>query len=305
MALPDAAGRFLVLRQFPPKFMRYDSVIPLVRVLTATALWVCGGASGWAAHSIKIPLTDGFDQPVGKPDGNGYYVFRGFYPNAHMGEDWNGNGGGNSDLGDPVYATADGVVVYSEDYGRSWGNLIIVRHAVRPPGAAVQIVDSVYAHLDKRHVRLYQMVKRGQSVGTIGTAHGRYAAHLHFEIRKNLQIGPHQTSFARDYTNYFSPRQFISQRRQLGKGGAVVVPVDTFNGQGPSSPAAAGGAKPVPVPVRDPREAAKAQELARQRREAELDRIIKEHRKKVEESKDDDLDGFWDRLKTKLGNRPK
>jgi hypothetical protein len=59
------------------------------------------------------------------------------------------------------------------------------------------------------------------------------------------------------------------------------------------------------VPVRDPREAAKAQELARQRREAELDRIIKEHRKKVEESKDDDLDGFWDRLKTKLGNRPK
>ena len=59
--------------------------------------------------------------PIGKPGGAGYYVNRGYTPNAHMGEDWNGNGGGNSDLGDPVYATADGVVVYSEDFRRSWG----------------------------------------------------------------------------------------------------------------------------------------------------------------------------------------
>jgi Arc/MetJ-type ribon-helix-helix transcriptional regulator len=57
--------------------------------------------------------------------------------------------------------------------------------------------------------------------------------------------------------------------------------------------------------VFDAVKSAKAQEAARQRREAELDRIIKEHRRKVEESKDDDLDGFWDRLKSKLGNRPK
>ena len=84
-------------------------VTSLCSLLAATP---CAAQNG---HSIRIPVTDGFDLPVGKPDGEGYYVFRGFYPNAHMGEDWNGNGGGNTDLGDPVYATADGVVVYSQE----------------------------------------------------------------------------------------------------------------------------------------------------------------------------------------------
>jgi murein DD-endopeptidase MepM/ murein hydrolase activator NlpD len=279
-------------------------VTSLCWLLAATP---CAAQNG---HSIRIPVTDGFDLPVGKPDGEGYYVFRGFYPNAHMGEDWNGNGGGNTDLGDPVYATADGVVVYSQDYGRSWGNLVILRHAVQTPGGPLQVVDSVYAHLDKRFVRLYQPVKRGQPVGTIGTAHGRYAAHLHFEIRKNLRIGPYQRSFARDYTNYYAPRQYISPRRQLPGGKVVEVPVDTFSGQGQESPSVAGSgkkkpgtARPVPVPVRDPREVARAQEAARKRREAELDRLIQEHRRKVEAMQDDDLDTFWDRLKNKLGNR--
>jgi hypothetical protein len=48
---------------------------------------------------------------------------------------------------------------------------------------------------------------------------------------------------------------------------------------------------------------ARAQEAARKRREAELDRLIQEHRRKVEAMQDDDLDTFWDRLKNKLGNR--
>ena len=98
-------------------------------------------------------------------------------------------------------------------------------------------------------------------------------------------------------------------RRQLPGGKVVEVPVDTFSGQGQESPSVAGSgkkpgtARPVPVPVRDPREVARAQEAARKRREAELDRLIQEHRRKVEAMQDDDLDTFWDRLKNKLGNR--
>lgn len=262
-----------------------------------------------AAHSIRVTVANGFDLPVGKPNGEGYYVYRGYAPNAHQGEDWNGNGGGNSDLGDPVYAVADGVVVYSEDYGRSWGNLVILRHAYRGSESGLQVADSVYAHLDRRSVRLYQTVKRGQQIGTIGTAHGIYPAHLHFEIRKNLQIGPHQTSFARDYSNYFSPRQFVAQRRQLKGGDTAIVPVDTFAGQGQGGATAASGTKPSidpvrrEIPVRDPKDVARAAEAARQKREQDLRKIVEEHRRKVAAMKEEDMDDFWTRVRSKLGNK--
>ena len=45
-----------------------------------------------------------------------------------MGEDWNGLEGGNKDLGKPVYAAANGLVVLARDMRMGWGNLIIVRH---------------------------------------------------------------------------------------------------------------------------------------------------------------------------------
>lgn len=275
--------------------------------------------AAWAGHSIRVTAADGFDLPVGKPNAEGYYVYRGYTPNGHQGEDWNGNGGGNTDQGDSVYSTADGVVVYSADYGRTWGNLVIVRHAFRS-GGQIQTVDSLYAHLDQRSVRIYQLVKRGQRVGTIGTAHGIYAAHLHFEIRKNLQIGPYQSSFAKDYSNYFSPRQFIAPRRTLDGGDSVVIPVDTFAGQGglvpenppPKDPTLAGNTKkptdPVDpvrrdIPVRDPKELARDAEAARQRREADLRKLIEEHRKKVEAMREEDMDAFWSRVRSKLGRK--
>ena len=77
---------------------------------------------------MRTRLADGFDQPVGKPDAEGYYISRGFRARYHMGEDWNGLEGGNSDLGKPVYATASGVVVLARNMRMSWGNLVIIRH---------------------------------------------------------------------------------------------------------------------------------------------------------------------------------
>lgn len=32
-------------------------------------------------------------------------------------------------------------------------------------------------------------MKRGQQIATLGNPHGLYDAHLHFEIRKNIEIG--------------------------------------------------------------------------------------------------------------------
>ena len=49
----------------------------------------------------------------------------------------------------------------------------------------------------------------------MGGNFGMYAVHLHFEMRKNLRIGMNRMQFARDNTNYYSPRNFITQHRVL------------------------------------------------------------------------------------------
>jgi hypothetical protein len=78
-------------------------------------------------------------------------------------------------------------------------------------------------------VETAQLVKRLQQVGTIGNNRGMYDAHLHFEIRKNLQIGMHRSSFARDFSNYWDPTTFIVARPTLASGGRLVsVPINTF-----------------------------------------------------------------------------
>lgn len=175
-------------------------------------------------------LADGFDYPVGKPDGDGYYIFRGFSPHGHLGEDWNGNGGGDTDEGDPVYSIANGVVVFSEDYKRGWGNVVIVRHAYRETNGQIAFVDSLYGHLKVRSVKLGQQVARGQVVGTIGCGPYRmYAAHLHFEIRKDLRVGMRREMYPQTYQTYHVPRQFTDSRRRLRFEDRLVrIPINTF-----------------------------------------------------------------------------
>ena len=104
-----------------------------------------------------------------------------------MGEDWNGLEGGNSDLGKPVYATANGVVVLARNMRMGWGNLVIIRHIFLEE-KQMKTVDSVYAHLDRIFVAEGKQIVRGQQIGTIGTNRGMYVAHLHFELRKNIFI---------------------------------------------------------------------------------------------------------------------
>jgi murein DD-endopeptidase MepM/ murein hydrolase activator NlpD len=190
---------------------------------------VAGLVASPSPKTARTRLADGFDQPVGKPDAEGYYMSRGFRAKYHMGEDWNGVAGGNSDLGDPVYSVAHGIVVLARDMRMAWGNLVIVRHTFIEDNQR-KVLDSVYAHLDKITVKEGQQIVRGQQVGTIGNNRGMYRAHLHFELRKNIYIGYNQRGFAGDLTNYYIPGAFINQRRKLaGAGRSGEVAVDTFN----------------------------------------------------------------------------
>jgi murein DD-endopeptidase MepM/ murein hydrolase activator NlpD len=213
------------------RFFISHRILFCARALPVVILACLGAPLGCLAQSYtSARLADGFDVPVGKPNGAGYYVYRGFSPNGHLGEDWNGNGGGNSDEGDPVYSTAHGVVVFSEDYRKGWGNVIIIRHAYRENNGQIAFVDSLYGHLKVRSVRVGQQVTRGQMVGTIGCGPYRmYAAHLHFEIRKDLRVGMRRDLYPKTYTTYHSPRTFIGARRQLRLEDRLVrVPINTF-----------------------------------------------------------------------------
>src|ERR1700724_1788559 len=173
-------------------------------------------------------LADGFDFPVGKRDAKGYYKARGFRPNGHLGEDWDGVGGGDTDLGDPIYSIGDGVVVFARDCHMGWGKVVIVRHAYRE-GGAIKNIDSLYGHLDSMLVERGQRVVRGQKIATMGTAHGLYDAHLHLEIRKNINFGMSRDAFARDFSNYYDPSQFILSHRNLQTGARTYrVAMNTF-----------------------------------------------------------------------------
>jgi murein DD-endopeptidase MepM/ murein hydrolase activator NlpD len=174
-----------------------------------------------------VKLADGFDFPVGKPEAQAYYKARGFRSNGHLGEDWDGIRGGDTDLHDPIYAIGDGIVVFARDCHMGWGNVVIIRHSYRE-GGAVRNVDSLYGHCDKILVRRGQAVSRGQQIATIGTAHGLYDAHLHLEVRKNIAIGMSRAKFARDSSNYFDPTAFINQHRRLQGGGNYRVAMNTF-----------------------------------------------------------------------------
>ena len=165
-----------------------------------------------------VPLADGFDFPVGKPDGKGYYKSRGLRlaTPRHLGEDWNGNGGGNSDVGDPVYSIGMGLVTYAADAKGRWGKVVIVRHAFREPKSGkVLCCQTLYGHLDKITVRLGQIVGRGTQVGTIGTNNGMFTAHLHAELHFNIDVNCGHQGVQKNNVNYGNLTEFIKHYRRL------------------------------------------------------------------------------------------
>ena len=77
--------------------------------------------------------------------------------------------------GDPVYAAADGRVVYAGSGLRGYGNLVIVKHNAN--------YLTAYAHNQALLVKEDQIVKRGQKIAEMGSTDAD-RVQLHFEIRK-------------------------------------------------------------------------------------------------------------------------
>lgn len=76
--------------------------------------------------------------------------------------------------GMPVRAAADGVVAHAERFG-GYGRLVVLDH-----GNGVQ---TYYAHLSRFNVRPGQEIRRGETVGAVGSSGRATAPHLHYEVR--------------------------------------------------------------------------------------------------------------------------
>ena len=204
--------------------VKISLILPLLVLLTLSlTLAPCS----CIAQAIS-KTADGFDLPVAPPMGAGFYKSRGFRSGGHLGEDWVTDGGSAKGFRQPVHAIANGVVVLARDIHVAWGNVVIIRHAWIE-NRQIHFADSLYAHLDKINVREGQQVGKGQQLGTIGTNHGMYPPHLHFEIHKDLGIGVNHAAGTRDLRSYWLPTDFVLARRHLAGGGRnVPTPAANF-----------------------------------------------------------------------------
>ena len=177
---------------------------------------------------VSTSIADRFDFPVGTPNADGYQKSRGFNIRGHLGEDWVSSAGPGAIYRAPVSAVGNGVVSLARDFKRSWGNVIVIRHAFYE-GGQLKYADSLYAHLDKIFVAEGQPVTRGQEIGLVGNAHGLYHPHLHFEIHRNTSIGVVHTAASRSLSNYEDPSTFIMQHRVLRPAsGKMVVNIGSY-----------------------------------------------------------------------------
>ena len=185
-----------------------------------------------AFQTAQIPLAVRFDPPLGTEHAGLVYNAQKFWEinlkrgGHHTGDDLNGIGGMNTDLGDPVFATADGLVIYVGEPSPGWGNLIVIAHKT----ADGRTLHSMYAHLHRTGVSTGSLVARGGEIGTVGTANGYYPAHLHFEMRASdgVDIGAGYGMFP---LNRLDPMGTVTSLRNAAADDLSSSPLGTVSGR--------------------------------------------------------------------------
>ena len=81
--------------------------------------------------------------------------------------------------GAPVRAAENGVVVYAGNELKGSGNLVLVRHEGH--------IMTAYAHMDRTLVSRGAVIKRGQTIGTVGSSGSVSTPQLHFEVRQGTK----------------------------------------------------------------------------------------------------------------------
>jgi lipoprotein NlpD len=156
-----------VVRVVPPRDAG-TSGATRVAVATQTTPGMKVGSSGASSTVPSAPPVTGADKVDFIWPAKGA-VLAGFDGDKNKGIDIGGR------AGDPVYAAADGRVVYAGSGLRGYGNLVILKHN--------NTFLTAYAHNRTILVKEDQNVKRGQPIAEMGSTDASGVA-LHFEIRR-------------------------------------------------------------------------------------------------------------------------
>jgi len=111
-------------------------------------------------------------------DSNDHYTppFKGNITSSFGKRRWRYHYGMDIDLntGDTVRSAFNGRVRIST-YSKTYGNVVVVRHN--------NGLETLYAHLSKRLVKIDSVISSGTEVGLGGNTGRSYGSHLHFEVR--------------------------------------------------------------------------------------------------------------------------
>lgn len=138
-----------------------------------------------------------------------------------------------TDIGTPVYATADGVVEFAKmGYNGGFGNLVKLDHSFG--------FRTYYAHLNKIVVTHGSFVKKGQLIAYSGNSGASTGPHLHYEVRflGNVLDPKNFIEWTMsDFSSIFENERNVSWQ-------SLITTIDSLMGQAPtqeeqpSSPAA-------------------------------------------------------------------
>lgn len=78
--------------------------------------------------------------------------------------------------GTPIFATADGVVIFSGSES-GYGRIVKIRH--------MNGLVTCYAHNQKNLVKKGSLVKKGQIIAKLGSSGRSTGPHVHFEVRRH------------------------------------------------------------------------------------------------------------------------
>ena len=88
-----------------------------------------------------------------------------------------------ADEGEPLFASAAGRVIYSDNKMAGYGNVVIIRHDSK--------TTTLYAHNKKNKVKFGDQVEQGQEIALLGSTGRSTGPHVHFEMRRaNAALNP-------------------------------------------------------------------------------------------------------------------